>query len=100
MINVQIDEENLLDLLMQRVEHWTRNTYILTLYEQYLKDLIGGGCFDGANLDIYLLIDNLCINDTLIMDKEDLKNNDIDINDSEKVLVKDIENDLYLVSAY
>ena len=100
MINVQIDEENLLDLLMQRVEHWTRDTYILTLYEQYLKDLIDGGCFDDANLDIYLLIDNLCINNTLIMDKEDLKNNDIDINDSEKVLVKDIENDLYLVSAY
>ena len=100
MINVQIDEENLLDLLMQRVGHWTRNTYILTLYEQYLKDLINSGYFDGANLDIYLMIDNLCINNTLIMDKEDLKNNDIDINDSEKVLVKDIENDLYLVSAY
>ena len=100
MINVQIDEKNLLDLLMQRVEHWTRDTYILTLYEQYLKDLINSGCFDGANLDIYQLVDNLYINNTLIMDKEDLKNNDIDINDSEKVLAKDIENDLYLVSAY
>ena len=100
MINVQFDEEQLLDLLMQRVEHWTSDTYILTLYEEYLKDLISSGCFDGANLDIYLLIDNLYVNDTLIMDKEDLKNNDIDVNDSEKVLARDIDNDLYLVSAY
>lgn len=100
MVNLQIDEEQLLDLLMHRVEHWTRDTYILTLYEQYLEDLIYGGYFEGANLDIYLLIDNLYVNDTLIMDKEDLKNNNIDVNDSEKVLARDVDNDLYLVSAY
>ena len=100
MINVQVDEEKLLDLLMQRMEYWTKDANILNLYEQYLKDLIDGGCFEGANLDISLLIDNLCINDTLIMNTEDLKNNDININDSEKVLAKDIENDLYLVRAY
>lgn len=100
MINIQIDEEDLLDLLMQRMEYWTEDANILNLYEQYLKDLIDGGCFEGANLDISVLIDNLYVNDTQIMDKEDLKNNDIDIDDSEKVLVRDIDNDLYLVSAY
>lgn len=100
MINIQIDEEDLLDLLMQRVRDWTENANILNLYKQYLKDLIDGGCFEGANLDISLLIDNLYVNDTQIMDKEDLKNNDIDIDDSEKVLAQDIDNDLYLVSAY
>ena len=100
MVNVQFNEEQLLDLLMQRVEHWTRDTYILTLYEQYLKDLIDRGCFENTNLDIFLMIDNLYVNDTLIMDKEDLKNNDIDVNDSGKVLVRDIDNDLYLVSSY
>ena len=100
MINVQIDKEDLLNLLMQRVEYWTTDTNILSLYEEYLKDLIDEGCFEGANLDISLLIDNLYINDTQIMDKEDLKNNDIDVNNSEKVLAKDIDNDLYLVSSY
>ena len=100
MINVQIDEEDLLDLLMQRVEYWTTDTYELSLYKQYLKDLIDGGCFEGANLDISLLVDNLYVNDTQIMNKEDLKNDDIDINDPEKVLAKDIDNDLYLVTTY
>ena len=100
MINVQVNEEDLLDLLMQRVEYWTTDTYILSLYEQYLKDLIDGGYFEGANLDINLIIDNLYINDTQIMDEEDLRNNNIDIDDSEKVLTKDIDNNLYLVSTY
>ena len=100
MINVQIDEEQLLDLLMHRMEYWTKDANTLNLYEQYLRDLIDGGCFEYANLDISLLIDNLYINNTLIMDKEDLKNNDIDVNDSGKVLARDIDNDLYLVSAY
>lgn len=100
MINIQIDEEDLLDLLMQRMEYWTEDANILNLYEQYLKDLIDGGCFEGANLDISVLIDNLYVNDTQIMDKEDLKNDDIDVDDSEKVLARDIDNDLYLVSAY
>ena len=100
MINVQVDEENLLDLLMQRMEYWTKDANTLNLYEQYLKDLIDGGCFEGANLDISLLIDNLYVNDTLIMDKKDLENNDVDINNSEKVLARDVDNDLYLVTSY
>ena len=100
MINVQVNEEQLLDLLMQRMQYWTNDANTLNLYEQYLRDLIDGGCFEGANLNISLLVDNLYVNDTLIMDEEELKNNDIDVNDSEKVLVTDIENDLYLVSAY
>ena len=100
MINVQVDEETLLDLVMQRMEYWTTNSYVLNLYEQYLKDLIDEGCFEGNNLDISVLIDNLYINDTQIMDEEDLKKNDIDINDSEKVLVSDADNDLYLVTTY
>ena len=100
MVNVQINEEDLLDLLMQRMEYWTTDTYILNLYEQYLENLIDWGCFEDTDLDISLLIDNLYVNNTQIMDKEDLKNNDIDINNSEKVLARDIDNDLYLVSIY
>lgn len=100
MINVQVNEKDLLDLLMHRVKYWTKDANILSLYEEYLRNLIDCGCFEGANLDISILIDNLYINDTSIMDKEELKNNDIDVNDSEKVLAIDINNDLYLVSSY
>nr|DAP28678.1 MAG TPA: hypothetical protein [Caudoviricetes sp.] len=100
MINVQVDETSLLNLFMDRLEYWTTDNDVLELYENYLKDLIDGGCFEGAELDINLIIDNLYINDTTIMSKEMLDNEDIEVDDSEKVWAKNEDKDLYLVSTY
>ena len=100
MINVKIDETTLLNLFMDRVEYWTSDDDVLALYEDYLKELIDCGCFDGAELDISLIIDNLYINDTTIMGREMLDNNDIEINDNDKILAKNEDKDLYLVSSY
>ena len=100
MINVQIDEATLLNLLMDRLECWTSDNDVLALYESYLEELIDGGYFDGAELDINLIIDNLYINDTIIMDKGMLDDNDIEVDASEKVLAKNEDKDLYLVSTY
>lgn len=99
MINVQINEITLLNLFMDRLEYWTTDNDVLELYESYLRYLIDCGCFDGAEIDIDLIIDNLYINDTTIMDKKMLDDNDIEV-DSEKVLVKNEDKDLYLVSNY
>ena len=100
MINVQIDETSLLNLFMNRLEYWTTNADVLELYEDYLKELINGGCFDGAEIDISLIIDNLYINDTTIMSRGMLDYNDIEVDDNEKVLAKNEGKDLYLVSNY
>ena len=100
MINAQIDETTLLSLFMDRLEYWCNDDDVLTLYEEYLKDLIYCGCFKDAELDINLIIDSLYINDTIIMDKGMLDDNDIEIYDSEKVLAKNEDKDLYLVNAY
>lgn len=100
MINVKIDETTLLDLFMNRLEYWTSDNDVFALYEDYLKSLIDCGCFEGAELDIDLIIDNLYINDTTIMDKEMLDDNGIESDDSDKVLAKNEDKDLYLVSTY
>lgn len=100
MINVKIHEVTLLNLLMDRLEYWTSDNDVLTLYESYLKELIDGGCFDGAELDVDVIVDNLYINDTTIMDGEMLDDNDIEVDDNEKVLAKNEDKDLYLVSSY
>lgn len=84
MINVKINETTLLNLFMDRVEYWISDADVLELYEDYLKELIYGGCFEGSELDVDLFVDNLYINDTTIMDKEMLDDNDIEVNDSEK----------------
>lgn len=100
MINVQIDETDLLDLFMNRLEYWAKNDDVLELYRDYLENLIYGGCFEGEFLDIDVFIDNLYINNTTIMDKEELDKNNIDIDDYDKILAKNEDNDLYLVSNY
>ena len=100
MINVQINETTLLNLFMDRVEYWTSDDDVLALYEDYLKELIDGGCFNGAELDVSMFVDNLYINDTTIMDKEMLDDNGIEVDDNDKVLAKNEEKDLYLVSNY
>lgn len=100
MINVKIDETTLLNLFMDRLEYWTADDDILVLYENYLRNLIDCGCFEDVELDINLIIDNLYINNTTIMNKGMLDDNDIKVNDSDKVLAKNEDKDLYLVSSY
>lgn len=100
MINVQIDEVTLLNLFMNRLKYWTSDDDVLALYKSYLKDLIDCGCFENSELDIDVIIDNLYINDTTIMDKEMLDDNGIKVDDSDEVLAKNKDKDLYLVSNY
>ena len=100
MINVQINETTLLNLFMDRLEYWTSDNDVLELYEDYLKELIDCGCFNGSELDVAMFVDNLYINDTTIMDKKELLENYIDVYDCDKVLAKDEDKDLYLVSNY
>lgn len=100
MINVKINEITLLNLLMNRLEYWISDDNALTLYESYLKELIHDGCFEGTELDIDVIVDNLYINDTTIMDRKELLENYIDVDDHDKVLAKDEDKDLYLVSNY
>lgn len=100
MINAKIDETTLLNLFMDRLEHWTTDKDILALYERYLEDLIDCGIFEDAEININLIIDNLYINDTIIMSKEDFEKYIVDLNGYDKVLAKDEDKDLYLVSSY
>ena len=101
MINVKIDETTLLNLFMNRLEYWTTDANVLELYEIYLKDLIDCGCFEGEEIDVDLIVDNLYVNDTAVTDREGLSQQyGIEENDYDKILASDEDNDLYLVSTY
>lgn len=98
MINVQIDEETLLNLFMDRLKYWADGD-ILALYKDYLENLIHCGCFNGVKLDISSIIDSLYSDSTVIMDGQELKDNYIDV-DGIEVLAKNEDKNLYLVSSY
>ena len=67
MITVKIDEDELLSMLMNRVEHWTDDRDTLELFEKFYENRIDGGCFDGAELDIMSIVDNDYVNNTSIV---------------------------------
>ena len=101
MINVKIDETTLLNLFMNRLEYWTTDSDVLELYEKYIEDLIFNGCFEGAELDVNLIVDNLYVNDTAVTDREGLiKEYGIDVDNDDRILASDEDNNLYLISTH
>lgn len=61
-INVKVDEEVALDMLMERVAHWTDDDVTTNLYRQMYEHYIEGGCFEGVEFDVALIVDNDYVN--------------------------------------
>ena len=82
MINVRIDEDTLLDLLTERVKYWTDDPDTIELFENYYTDLVQNGCFEGAEFDPMIIVDNDYVNYFRVMEKDDpdyawaIENND------------------------
>ena len=70
MITVRMDEYDVIDLLVNRVKHWTDDDDTIELFEQYYTSMVEGGCFDGADLDVMSIVDNDYVNNTSIVTRE------------------------------
>ncbi len=58
MITVRIDESDLLELLMNRVEWLIHDVETQELFRAYYSELIDNGCCDGIVLDVNQIVDN------------------------------------------
>lgn len=68
-VTVTIDEDDLLDMLMDRVNEWT--TSDADLFEKMYENKINSGCFEGMELNIMSIVDNDYVNNTSIISRED-----------------------------
>ena len=100
MVTVEIDEVILLDMLMDRVEHWTDEAEVQKLYEDYYRDLVYSGCFEDCKLDIYDTVDNDYINYTTVISKDDFNQYNIKDETDDKIITFNKEEDLYLIKTY
>ena len=71
MVTVKIKENDLLEMLMDRVEQWNNTTTALNLYEKMYESEIEAGCFEGAEIDVNLIVDNDVINYCNIIEEGD-----------------------------
>jgi hypothetical protein len=76
MVTVQIDEDDLLDMLMDRVAEWTNDTEVRDLYEKMYESYVDGGCFEGAELNIMSIVDNDYVNYCSTLCEEDCSEED------------------------
>lgn len=93
MITVKIEEEDLLDMLLNRLKYWTTDKEDFELYEQYYDHMINDGCFGGAEINIMSIVDNDWVNNLSIVTREefDKSKNDF-LKDEIKEWIKENEN--------
>lgn len=66
MISIQMDSDDMIEALVDRVGYWTNNSDVLELFEQYYEHAVEGGCFDGSEFDVMSIVDNDYVNNTSI----------------------------------
>lgn len=74
---VKIDNTRALDMLMDRLDHWTDDLDVYRLYEEMYTNYIDGGCFDGSEFDVMAIVDNDYINWCTVISEGDACYNDI-----------------------
>ena len=62
MITIKINEDEFLEMLMERVKFWTDDKTTLNLFEDMYQSYIDGGVFEGSELDISVIVDNDYVN--------------------------------------
>lgn len=71
MIKVLIEEEDLLEMLLERVKYWTDDTTVNDLFRQMYENCVYGGCFEGMELDIPQIVDNDYVNNCGVVGEGD-----------------------------
>lgn len=71
MINIQMDSDDMINALVDRVGAWTDDGEVIDLFEQYYTNAVDNGCFDGCEFDVMSIVDNDYVNNTSIIDREE-----------------------------
>ena len=59
---VNIDNDTALNMLMDRVSHWTEDITTHRLYKAMYESYVDGGVFDGGDFDVMAIVDNDYVN--------------------------------------
>lgn len=70
---VNLDNYDALDMLVERVREWTDDEEVVRLYEEYYRNLIEEGAFDGGDFNVDEIVDNDWINWTEVGTREEIE---------------------------
>lgn len=78
MITVTLENDEALDMLMDRLEVWTQDKEVQNLYEKMYESYIDGGVFDGGSFNVMEIVDNDWVNYCSVVTKEECNEKDWD----------------------
>lgn len=77
MMTIKIDEEQAVDMLLERLEYWTDDCATHELYRKMYESYVYGGCFGGGEFDVMGIVDNDYINYCKIYEQGDEEFNEL-----------------------
>ena len=73
-----IDNDKAIDMLLDRVRHWTDDLDVIYLFENYYENMIECGCYEDSEFDVMGIVDNDYINWTSVLADDELEENNVD----------------------
>lgn len=86
MVYVRIDENDMLNMLMERLAFWTDDDVDTKLFEQYYERMINDGCFNGSEFNVMSIVDNDYVNWFSVISKDEFENYRIDDEEDERIM--------------
>ena len=74
---VRIDEDVAIEMLVNRVKHWSNDITTHRLYEAMYENYVYGGCFEGGEFDVMVIVDNDYVNYCSVIEEGDEAYEDI-----------------------
>ena len=71
MVKILVDEDNLLDFFIDRLDHWNLSDWERILYINMYEDQIDNGYYDNSEIDIMDIVDNDAVNNCTAIDYSD-----------------------------
>lgn len=78
MITITLENDEALDMLMNRLKTWTDDKEEQDLYEQMYENCINDGVFDSGNFNVMSIVDNDYVNNCSIVTKDECSEKDWD----------------------
>ena len=66
MVSIQMDSDDMIEALVERLHTWTNDEDVREVFEQYYEHMVEGGCFDGCEFNVMSIVDNDYVNNMSI----------------------------------
>ena len=73
-----IDNDEAVDMLLDRLKYWTHDLDVIHLFEIYYENMVKSGWWEHEEFDVMSIVDNDYVNWTSVLADDELEENNVD----------------------